>query len=82
MPVVADASPVPDTAKHPPEREETPSMFCPKCHSTHIKKSRSGRLRLPLSLFIVCMRCHSCGAKFYRLRRRDNAPWRSKKVAG
>jgi hypothetical protein len=41
-------------------------MICPMCRSPHIRKSRSANARLvfPLSLFMVWVRCHYCGARF------------------
>jgi RNase P subunit RPR2 len=41
-------------------------MTCPKCNSTHLRKSKSANARLvfPFSLLMVWVRCHSCGRKF------------------
>ncbi len=41
---------------------------CPQCHSTHTCRvaSRSVCLFFPLSLFLVCVRCDSCGWRFLR----------------
>lgn len=44
-------------------------MTCPTCRSTHLKKSKSGnaRVRFPLSLFMVWVRCYNCGRVFRRI---------------
>ena len=43
-------------------------MTCPQCLSTDVYKSKSGSasLRLPWSLFVVCLRCHRCRKQFLR----------------
>jgi hypothetical protein len=43
-------------------------MKCPICRSSHVKKSKSGNAPLffPLPLFVVSVRCHNCGWRFYR----------------
>jgi hypothetical protein len=48
--------------------EDCPDAICPRCRSTHVKKSESANSRLvfPLSLFMVWVRCHNCGRKFRR----------------
>jgi transposase-like protein len=43
-------------------------MFCPTCGSNNLKTSKSANARLafPFRLFMVWVRCHSCGRKFRR----------------
>jgi hypothetical protein len=45
-------------------------MDCPHCHSTRVRPSfRGGRtLVWPLRFLMVCLRCHDCCARFYRLK--------------
>jgi len=43
-------------------------LYCPKCHSTHLAKSKSANAQVgfPFSLLMVWVRCHSCGRAFRR----------------
>jgi hypothetical protein len=44
-------------------------MECPRCCSHRVYRSRRGNAALvfPLSLIVVCARCHECGYKCHRL---------------
>ena len=43
-------------------------MECSRCQSQKVFASRRGNAALffPLRLFLICLRCHHCGQKFYR----------------
>lgn len=46
------------------------SHACPRCTAPGARISVSGNNRMPflVRLFLVCLRCHACGIRFYRQR--------------